>query len=103
MDAKDINELKEAKDLIEKFKKLQAQKENPTREGMIKALSEAQQVAGNEIVEVEHMQGDVIPMLWSDFPDADLYRKLTQYQQGIYNHCLKKFGQEVVDKLMDQK
>ncbi|MBR1701597.1 MAG: hypothetical protein IJ716_06525 [Lachnospiraceae bacterium] len=103
MDAKDINELKEAKDIIEKFKKLQAQKENPTREGMIKALSEAQQVAGNEIVEVEHMQGDVIPMLWSDFPDADLYRKLTQYQQGIYNHCLKKFGQEVVDKLMDQK
>lgn len=103
MDAKDINELKEAKDIIDKFKKLQAQKENPTREGMIKALSEAQQVAGNEIVEVEHMQGDVIPMLWSDFPDADLYRKLTQYQQGIYNHCLKKFGQEVVDKLLNQK
>lgn len=103
MDAKDINELKEAKDIIDKFKKLQAQKDNPTREGMIKALSEAQQVAGNEIVEVEHMQGDVIPMLWSDFSDADLYRKLTQYQQGIYNHCLKKFGQEVVDKLLNQK
>jgi len=103
MDAKDINELKEAKDLFEKYQKLQAQKDNPTREGMIKALSEAQQVAGNEIVEVEHIQGDVIPMPWIIFSDEYLYLKLSQYQQGIYNHCLKKFGQEVVDKLLNQK
>ena len=96
----DTKETKEAKDLIEKYFKLQAQINNPTRAGMIEALSGAQNAAGQEISMLEYSQGDIYPTLWSDFPYNDLYRKLTQYQQGLYNHAVNKFGEEAFKKLI---
>ena len=96
----DIKEVKEAKELIEKYFKLQAQINNPTRFGMIDALSDAQNVAHQEITTLEKSQGDIYQMPWTSFPDNDLYRKLTQYQQGIYIHAVNKLGEEVFKKLL---
>ena len=98
----DEQNLKEAKDIIEKCLQLKKQKATPTRDGMIKALSDAQQVASTEITAVEHSQGDIYPMFWTDFPDHDLYRKLTQYQQGLLEHCVKKYGEELVKKAIEE-
>lgn len=98
----DEQNLKEAKDIIKKFLQLEKQKATPTRDGMIKALSDAQQVASKEITVVEHSQGDIYPMLWTDFPDHDLYRKLNQYQQGLLTHCINKYGEELVKKVIKE-
>lgn len=93
-------ESKEINDFLESFFKLQAQINNPTRDGMIAALSKAQNVARHEITMVEKSQGDIYPMPWSGFQDEDLYRKLLQYQQGLYNHAVNKFGEEIAKKLL---
>lgn len=102
-DTEKFNEAKEAKEameLVEKFFKLQAQINNPTRFGMIDALSDAQNVARQEITFLERSQGDIYQMSWTSFPDNDLYRKLSQYQQGLYNHAINKIGEEAVKKLL---
>ena len=98
----DEQNLKEAKDIIDKYFQLEKQKSNPTRGGMIKALSEAQRIASMEITAVEHSQGDIYPMFWTDFPDHDLYRKLNQYQQGLLTHCINKYGEELVKKAIKE-
>lgn len=98
-DGKDTKELEE---LIEKYFKLQDQINSPTRFGMIEALSDAQNVARQEITTLEHSQGDIYPTRWSDIPYNDLYRKLVQYQQGLYNHAVNKFGEEVFKKLLKE-
>ena len=96
----EAKEAKETIELLEKYFKLQEQINNPTRFGMIDALSDAQNVAWQEITSLEHSQGDIYPMPWTDFPDRDLYRKLTQYQQGLYNHAVNKLGKEAFKKLL---
>lgn len=99
----DTKEAKEAKELIDKFFKLQAQINNPTRFGMIDALSDAQNVARQEITSLEKSQGDIYQMAWSSFPDHDLYRKLSQYQQGLYNHAVNKFGEEIIKTILEER
>lgn len=96
----EAKESKEINDFLKSFFKLQAQINNPSKDGMIAALSEAQDIAHQEITQVEKSQGDVFYMPWSCFQEKDLYRKLTQYQQGLYNHAKNKFGEEVVKKLL---
>ena len=96
----ETKEAKEAIELLEKYFKLQAQINNPTRFGMIDALSDAQNVARQEITSLEKSQGDIYQMPWSSFPDHDLYRKLSQYQQGLYNHAINKLGEETFKKLL---
>lgn len=98
----DAKEGKEAKDLIEKYFKLQEQMKNPTRFGMIDALSAAQNIAYQEITTLEKSQGDIYPMPWASFQDRDLYRKLKQYQQGIYNHAVNKLGEKAFKKLLKE-
>lgn len=98
----DGKDAKELEDLIDKYFKLQDQINSPTREGMIEALSSAQNVARHEIIMLEHSQGDIYPTRWSDIPYNDLYRKLVQYQQGLYNHAVNKFGEEVIEKLLKE-
>lgn len=98
-DGKDAKELEK---LIEKYFKLQDQIDSPTRFGMIEALSDAQNVARQEITMLEQSQGDIYPTLWSDFPYNDLYRKLSQYQQGIYIHAVNKLGEETFIKLLKE-
>ncbi len=98
----DEKTLKEVKDIIEKYLQLEDQKSRPSRDGMIKALSEAQQVASSEILIVERNQGDVYPAPWTLFQDHDLYRKLTQYQQGLLTHCINIYGEELVKKAIKE-
>lgn len=98
----DAKGAKEIKELIEKYFKLQDQINNPTKDGMIEALSGAQNVAPQEITMLEHSQGDIYPTLWSDFPYNDLYRKLTQYQHGLYIHAVNKLGEEDFKKMLKE-
>ena len=91
----DIKEADEVRKSAEAYCKLQKQLGNPTREGMIDALKSAHEVAWQEIRLLEHSQGDVIPTPWNDFSNQDLFRKLTQYQQGLCAHAANKFGEEV--------
>lgn len=96
------NSVEEVKDLIEKYFRLQEQIDNPTRAGMIKALSGAQKIAKEEITEIEKSQGDISQMPWSDFQDEDLYRKLPQYKQGLYNHAVNKVGEETFKYMLEE-
>lgn len=98
----DVKEAKEIGELIEKYFKLQAQINNPTKDGMIEALSGVQNIARKEITMVEQSQGDIYPMMWSDFTYNDLYRKLSQYQQGLYIHAVNKLGKKAFDKLLEE-
>ncbi len=98
----ETKEAMEAVELLENYFKLQAQIKNPTRSDMIDALSGAQNVARQEITSLEQSQGDIYPMPWASFPDRDLYRKLPQYQQGLYNHAVNKLGEEVFKKLLKE-
>ena len=89
--------------LSKKIAALQRQINNPTRDGMINALSDAQSTAGKEIQQVEYSQGDTIPTPWVCFPDQDLYRKLSQYQEGLRQHCIKRLEkslEELLKKVM---
>lgn len=90
-----LHEYDEMRDCIEKYFQLAEQKKTPTRDGMIKALSDAQTIAYSEIKNVERNQGETIPTPWQNISNDDFYRKLTQYQQGILNHCVNKFGESV--------
>ena len=96
------NDVKEVFDVLDKYFKLQEQINNPKREGMIKALSEAQNVAFNEILKIEYSQGDIVPMFWINFSNEDLYRKLWQYQQGIWNHCVNKYGENILKQILKE-
>lgn len=96
----ETKEEKEAIELLEKYLKLQDQIDSPTRAGMIEALAGAQNIARQEITDLEHRQGDIYPTLWTDFPNNDLYRKLSQYQQGLYNHAVKKLGEKAFKDLL---
>ena len=98
----ETKEAKEAIELLEKYFKLQAQIDKPTRFGMIEALSDAQNVARQEITSLEQSQGDIYPMPWTSFPDRDLYCKLPQYQQGLYNHAVNKLGEAAFKKLLKE-
>lgn len=97
---KQIEVQKEVLDAIKKIKELQRQRQRPDRNGMISALSDAQQTAPLEILMLEKLQGDTQPIPWNCFPDADLYRKLAQYQQGLANYCIGKIGKQLFDELM---
>lgn len=103
MKANETNLVKDVKDAIDKIKNLQEQIDHPTHEGMIKALSDAKMSAPLEIMNTEISQGDTNFMLWSQFSDADLYRKLPQYQQGLLNFCISKVGQHTFEQMMNTK
>lgn len=108
MDRNNYGEVKTEKDhqdimnAVNMIVALQQQVNHPTREGMIRALSDAQSVAGDEIRQIEDFQGDTIPMPWSCFLDHDLYRKLSQYQEGLRQHCIKKVGQKALEELLKE-
>lgn len=85
------------KDVLEavgKIKKLQAQRQAPDRNGIIDALQDAKNKAPLEITALEFSQGDTHWMPFTDFSDADLYRKLLQYQQGLECYCIEKIGKK---------
>ena len=101
----EINETKESKEIEEFIKaycELKSQIKNPTRDGTIKALSDAQKVAFNEIMEIEKSQGNIYRKPWSDFSTRDLLRKLPKYMQGLNKHAVKKFGEEAFKHLIEE-
>ena len=99
-----LNDTKESSE-IENFIKvsceLENQIKNPTRNGMIKALTDAQNVAYNEIATLEKEQGNIYRKPWSDFQTRDLLCKLPKYKQGLYNHAINKFGEETFKHLLE--
>ena len=97
---KQIEDQKEIMDAIKKIKELQRQQQCPDRNGMISALSGAKLTAPLAITALELLQGDNRLMPWNTFSDADLYRKLGQYQQGLTNYCIEKVGKRLFDELM---
>lgn len=97
---KDIKDVKDISDAVKKIVALQKQINNPTRDGMINALSDAQSTAGKEIQQLEYSQGDTIPTPWVCFRDQDLYRKLSQYQDGLRLHCIKKVGEKAFEEML---
>ena len=102
MEINDIKDAKEKYDFLKAFMKLEAQKHNPSREGMIDALKEALTVACMDIKNVEASRGEIIPIPWERVPNEVLFGKLSEYQQGMHQHAVNKFGEEVVKKLLEQ-
>lgn len=100
--AKDGKDMKDVADAVKKIMALQSQIKEPTRNGMINALRDAKFTAGVEIQQMEYSQGDTIPMFWDDFSDQDLYRKLSQYQAGLRQHCIKKIGEKALEELLKE-
>ena len=98
----DEKAIKEVYDVIERLHHLEEQKSNPTRDGMLKALLDARQLAPLEIITVEYSQGDVYPTPWASFSDNDLYRKLPQYQQGLITYCVNKYGKVIFERLLKE-
>ena len=93
--------LKEMYDVLDKYRQLEEQKKNPSKQGMIKALLEARDVAPAEIISLETSQGDTVVTPANQISDEKLYWKLGQYQQGLLYHCINKYGEETVKKLLE--
>lgn len=104
----ELNEIKEEKDkreileLAEAIATLRIQKCIPSKEGMIQALTKAQNIARDEIQQEEFKDGDTIPMLWCQFAKQDLYRKLSQYEKALYNKAIKKLGKSAFENLIKE-
>ena len=94
---------KDVLDAIEKIKKLREQRRAPDRNGMISALEDAKNKAPIPITILELSQGDTRWMPFADFSDADLHRKLYQYEQGLEAYCIEKVGKQVFDELLKGK
>lgn len=103
MESKEIDIMKDVKDAVDKINKLQEQINHPTRNEMIKALIDAKSTAPVEVTVTEFIQGDTQFMMWDDFSDADLYRKLTQYQEGLKVFCISKVGEYTFNQIMNNK
>lgn len=102
MEINDPKEMKEQIDFLKAYIKLETQKCTPNREGMIDALRESLNVANSEIRDVEKSRHETTPTPWENISNEVLYGKLTEYQQGMYQHAVKKFGEEVIKKLLEQ-
>ena len=97
---KNSEDKKDVLEAIKEIKRLQALKEMPERNSIIDALQNAKNKAPVEITALEFSQGDRYLMPFVNFTDADLYRKLSQYQQGLEGYCIKKIGKKAFDELM---
>ena len=98
MEIKDLKELNEIEDFIKAYMKLEVQRRNPTRDGMIDALKNALNVANTEIRNVEKSKNETISTPWEMIENRVLYAKLSEYQQGMYIYAVNKYGEEQVKK-----
>jgi hypothetical protein len=101
MDFQEVNKQKEIEDFIKAYSKIMAQIKYPSRDGMIDALREALTVAQFEIRTIEISQKETKSTPWENIANDELYRKLAEYRQGLYNYAVKKFGEEMIDKLLN--
>ena len=88
-----IHEMNELSDAIEKIRHLDEQIRQPDRDGMIKALSEAQSIAFTEIAITQIQQGAKYK-LWKDFTDEEQYAFALQTgtMSALYNQVWRKSG-----------
>lgn len=93
--------VKEIKEVFDKYQALQRQIQHPTRDGMIKALKGATEVAFSEISQSEYSRGNIYSVPWESISDAELYQKLPQYQKALLSHCINKYGESVVNQYVD--
>ena len=101
MDAlKEAQQSKEITDFVNAYTQLMIQKQNPSRDGMIQALTDAQKVALPEIRSVEYSHGGTQMMPLSDFTNEALYAKLSEYQQGLFQYAIHQYGKEQVEKML---
>jgi hypothetical protein len=100
MEIKDLKEAKEIGEFANVYLKLESQKRNPSRDGMIDALKDALRIANTEIRTVEVRRCETTPTPWEKIPDATLYNKLIEYQQGMYQHGINKYGEELFKKIL---
>lgn len=98
----EANDLKDARDAMNKIQKLRAQMENPTRDGMIEALREAKTSALIEISALEMAQGATNWVPFSEASDSTLYTLLERYEQGLRLHCIAKIGEKAFDEQMNE-
>lgn len=76
METNEAKELKEIDDFIKAFLKLETQKRNPTRDGMIHALSESLNVAWIDIKNVEASRKETVPTPWEQIPIISYLKSL---------------------------
>lgn len=100
MEIKDPKELKVIEDFIKAYMKLEAQKSHPSRDGMIDALKDALKIANAKIRNVEKSKNETTPTPWEQIPNDVLYGKLFEYQQGMYQHAVYKYGEELIKKML---
>ena len=98
----DTKEPKEIEEFIKAYCELEYQIKNPTRDGMIRALSDAQKIAYNEIMEIEKVHGNIRFIPWNELTNHDLICKLPKYKQGLNNHAVNKFGEETFKHLLEK-
>ncbi len=91
----------EIKDVFDKYKALQWQREHPTRDGMIEALKGAKRIAAAEVTHSEFSRGNIYSVPWEKISDAELYNKLPQYQNALISYCTIKYGESVVKQHFD--
>ena len=70
---------------------------------MIKALLDARSVAPSEVITLELRQGDTVITPADSLSSEKLYWKLSQYQQGLLNYCINKYGEEIVNELLKER
>ena len=105
MEPKDLKKAKELEDFVKAYLKLESQKRNPSRDGMIDALQEALRIAQTEIRSVEVSQCETTPTPWEKIPDAMLYQKLiesTVSEQASRRTAMENANDnadELIDKL----
>lgn len=98
--AKDVKDVTDIAAIVKKIAALQRQLNNPTRDGMIAALADANLTAGTEIQQIERSHGNTVWMPWACFSDQDLYGKLSYYQTALRQHCIKKVGEKALEEML---
>lgn len=98
----DVKRIREQSETIDYILELNRQLVMLTREGMIQAIIKSQKCAGEEIVMLEHQQRECNYMPIMNATDDQLYNKILQFRQAVYNHCVNKLGQEVIDNILKE-
>ena len=98
----DVKRIREQSEAIDCILELNRQLVMPTREGMIQAIIKSRKCAGEEIVMLEHQQRECNYMPIMNATDDQLYNKILQCRQAVYNHCVNKLGQEVIDNILKE-
>lgn len=100
MTEQDEKTLKDICNIVEKILKLQRQIENPTRQGMIDALREAQSVALFEVKSLEFNRRNTVLMPYDSFTNVELYGKLPVFQEALRNHAINLAGQKAFEEAL---